>query len=43
MRYAQGGGLTDSERTAREQIRLQAVVRFECGKTNYAVAAALRG
>ncbi|KQW02686.1 winged helix-turn-helix domain-containing protein [Streptomyces sp. Root369] len=42
MRYAQGGGLTESERTAREQIRLQAVVRFEGGETNYAVAAALR-
>ncbi|MFC9399183.1 winged helix-turn-helix domain-containing protein [Streptomyces sp. NPDC057027] len=43
MRYAQGGGLTDAERAAREQIRLQAVVRFEAGKTNREVAAALRG
>ncbi|MEU1165131.1 helix-turn-helix domain-containing protein [Streptomyces sp. NPDC005921] len=39
---AQGGGLTDTERAAREQIRLQAVVRFEGGETNRAVAAALR-
>ncbi|MFF7777524.1 winged helix-turn-helix domain-containing protein [Streptomyces tanashiensis] len=42
MRYAQGGGLTDAERAARERIRLQAVVRFEGGETNREVAAALR-
>lgn len=29
MRYAQGGGLTDAERGKREQLRLQAVERFE--------------
>ncbi|MFJ8159131.1 helix-turn-helix domain-containing protein [Streptomyces sp. NPDC094468] len=42
MRYAQGNGLTDAERAARERIRLQAVVRFEGGETNREVAAALR-
>ncbi|MFE9628777.1 winged helix-turn-helix domain-containing protein [Streptomyces sp. NPDC006527] len=42
MRYAQGGGLTDAERAGRERIRLQAVVRFEGGETNRAVAATLR-
>ncbi|MFD9932277.1 winged helix-turn-helix domain-containing protein [Streptomyces massasporeus] len=42
MRYAQGGGLTDAERAARERIRLQAVVRFEGGETNREVAAAVR-
>ncbi|MFF6903751.1 winged helix-turn-helix domain-containing protein [Streptomyces hydrogenans] len=42
MRYAQGGGLTDAERAARERIRLQAVVRFEAGETNREVAAAPR-
>ncbi|MFJ2237902.1 helix-turn-helix domain-containing protein [Streptomyces sp. NPDC087859] len=42
MRYAQGGGLTDAERAARERIRLQAVVRFEGGETNREAAAALR-
>ncbi|MER5664016.1 helix-turn-helix domain-containing protein [Streptomyces mirabilis] len=42
VRYAQGGGLTDAERAARERIRLQAVVRFEGGETNREVAAALR-
>ncbi|KUN17652.1 transposase [Streptomyces corchorusii] len=42
MRYAQGGGLTDTERAARERIRLQAVVRFESGEKNREVAAALR-
>ncbi|WUW65484.1 hypothetical protein OG255_33570 [Streptomyces sp. NBC_01455] len=33
MRYAQSGGLTDAERAAREPIRLQAVVRFEAGRS----------
>ncbi|MFB7114501.1 winged helix-turn-helix domain-containing protein [Streptomyces sp. NPDC056291] len=42
MRYAQGGGLTDAGRAAREQIRLQAVVRFEAGEKNREIAAALR-
>ncbi|MEV2211319.1 helix-turn-helix domain-containing protein [Streptomyces sp. NPDC050997] len=42
MRYTQGGGLTDAERAARGQIRLQAVVRIEGGETNRGVAAALR-
>ncbi|ALP00046.1 transposase [Streptomyces hygroscopicus subsp. limoneus] len=42
MRYAQGGGLTDTERAARARIRLQAVVRFESGEKNREVAAALR-
>ncbi|MFJ9865747.1 winged helix-turn-helix domain-containing protein [Streptomyces sp. NPDC101165] len=42
MRYAQGGGLTDAERDARERVRLDAVTRFEAGATNRAVATALR-
>ncbi|MEV8034933.1 winged helix-turn-helix domain-containing protein [Streptomyces sp. NPDC086182] len=42
MRYAQGGGLTDAERAARERVRLQAVTRFEGGETNREIAAALR-
>ncbi|MFJ2191221.1 helix-turn-helix domain-containing protein, partial [Kitasatospora sp. NPDC087861] len=42
MRYAQGGGLTDAERAARERIRLQAVVRFEGREKNREIAAALR-
>ncbi|MEQ8148283.1 winged helix-turn-helix domain-containing protein [Streptomyces sp. OP7] len=42
MRYAQGGGLTDAERVARERVRLEAVARFEAGETNRAVAAVLR-
>lgn len=42
MRYAQGGGLTDAERVRREQLRLQAVARFEVGHQNGHVAAALR-
>ncbi|WP_225101955.1 winged helix-turn-helix domain-containing protein [Streptomyces sp. CoH27] len=42
MRYAQGGGLTDGERAARERIRLQAVARFEGGETNKEIAAGLR-
>ncbi|MFJ3793312.1 winged helix-turn-helix domain-containing protein [Kitasatospora sp. NPDC090091] len=42
MRYAQGGGLTDAERAARERIRRQAVERFEGGEKNRDVAVALR-
>ncbi|MGW4650211.1 IS630 family transposase [Kitasatospora sp. NPDC004289] len=42
MRYAQGGGLTDAERAARERIRLQAVERFAGGEKNKEIAAALR-
>ncbi|MFD3701499.1 winged helix-turn-helix domain-containing protein [Streptomyces sp. NPDC058646] len=42
MRYAQGGGLTDVERAARERIRLQAVERFVGGEKNREIAAALR-
>ncbi|MFJ1939178.1 winged helix-turn-helix domain-containing protein [Kitasatospora sp. NPDC088160] len=42
MRYAQGGGLTDAERAARERIRRQAVDRFEGGEKNRDIAAALR-
>ncbi|KQV16777.1 MULTISPECIES: winged helix-turn-helix domain-containing protein [unclassified Kitasatospora] len=42
MRYAQGGGLTDAGRAAREQVRLQAVERFEAGEKNREIAAALR-
>ncbi|WP_455567403.1 IS630 family transposase [Streptomyces anandii] len=42
MRYAQGGGLTDAERTTRERLRLQAVERFESGQKNAEVAAPLR-
>jgi transposase len=42
VRYAQGGGLTDAERTRRERLRLQAVERFEGGKKNAEIAAALR-
>jgi transposase len=42
VRYAQGGGLTDAERAARERIRLEAVVRFEGGEKNREIAAALR-
>ncbi|MFI1717560.1 hypothetical protein [Streptomyces litmocidini] len=41
MRYAQGGGLTDAERAARERIRLQAVERFEGAERNREIAAAL--
>ncbi|MFF7888389.1 winged helix-turn-helix domain-containing protein [Streptomyces sp. NPDC020794] len=42
MRYAQGGGLTDAGRAARERLRLHAVERFEAGEKNAEVAAALR-
>lgn len=42
MRYAQGGGLTDVERAARERVRRQAVTRFEAGGKNREIAAILR-
>ncbi|MEU2228514.1 winged helix-turn-helix domain-containing protein [Streptomyces sp. NPDC018347] len=42
MRYAQGGGLTDAERSTRERLRLQAVERFESGEKNSEVAVVLR-
>jgi transposase-like protein len=42
VRYPQGGGLTDAERAAREQVRLQAVTGFEAGEKNRELAAALR-
>jgi transposase len=42
VRYAQGGGLTDTERVRRERIRLKAVVRFEGGKKDGEIAAAPR-
>ncbi|MEU9404079.1 winged helix-turn-helix domain-containing protein [Streptomyces sp. NPDC048242] len=42
MRYAQGGGLTDAGRAARERVRQQAVERFEAGQKNAEVADALR-
>ncbi|MFF8366873.1 helix-turn-helix domain-containing protein [Rhodococcus erythropolis] len=42
MRYAQGGGLTDAGRVARERVRLQAVERFEGGQRNREIAATLR-
>lgn len=42
MRYAQGGGLTDAGRAARERVRLQVVERFEDGQRNREIAAALR-
>ncbi|MFD7933404.1 winged helix-turn-helix domain-containing protein [Streptomyces sp. NPDC059755] len=42
MRYAQGGGLTDVERAARERVRHEAVARFEGGEGSRCIAAALR-
>ncbi|WP_227026205.1 hypothetical protein [Streptomyces fodineus] len=42
MRYAQGGGLTDAERAARERLRLEAVERFEREQENGELAAAPR-
>ena len=42
VRYPQGGGLTDAERAAREQVRLQAVTGFEADEKNREIAAALR-
>ncbi|MFB9573118.1 helix-turn-helix domain-containing protein [Streptomyces yanii] len=41
MRYAQGGGLSDAGRAARERVRLQAVERFEGGQKNREIADAL--
>ncbi|WP_411086593.1 helix-turn-helix domain-containing protein [Streptomyces sp. 061-3] len=41
-RYAQGGGLTDARRAARERIRLQPVKRFGGGGKNREIADALR-
>lgn len=42
MRYAQGGGLTDAERTTRERLRLEAVERFEGAQKDAGIADALR-
>ncbi|MER6445439.1 helix-turn-helix domain-containing protein [Streptomyces venezuelae] len=42
MRYAQGGGLTDAGRVARERVGLQAVARFEVGQTTRETAATRR-
>jgi transposase len=42
MRYAQGGGLTDAGRAAREQLRLRAVDCFNAGVKNGQIAAELR-
>ncbi|OMI84680.1 transposase, partial [Streptomyces sp. M1013] len=42
MRYAQGGGLSDAGRAARELLRLEAVERFGRGEKNKDIAAALR-
>lgn len=42
MRYAQGGGLTDAERTTPERLRLQAAERFEGGQKSAETAAVLR-
>ncbi|WP_405015814.1 helix-turn-helix domain-containing protein [Kitasatospora sp. NBC_00070] len=42
MRYAQGGGLTAERRAFREQVRLQAGVRFEAGERTSVIARDLR-
>ncbi|MER5603136.1 winged helix-turn-helix domain-containing protein [Streptomyces sp. NPDC002265] len=42
MRYAQGGGLTEVGRAARERVRLQAAEGFKGGERNREIAAALR-
>ncbi|MFI6448810.1 winged helix-turn-helix domain-containing protein [Kitasatospora sp. NPDC050543] len=42
MRYAQGGGLTAERRAFREQVRLEAGVRFEAGEKTSAIARDLR-
>jgi len=42
MRYAQGGGLTAEGRRRREQLRLEAVQRFERRVPTADIAAALR-
>ncbi|MET8330555.1 helix-turn-helix domain-containing protein [Streptomyces sp. NPDC005181] len=42
VRYPQGGGLIDTERAARERVRLQAAACSETGENNREIAAALR-
>jgi transposase len=42
VRYAQGSGLADAQRAARERLRLDAVTRFEAGGRNQVIAGALR-
>jgi len=42
MRYAQGGGLTAADRSRREQVRLEAVKRFEQRAPTAGIAAELR-
>jgi transposase-like protein len=42
MRYAQGGGLTAGDRRRREQVRLEAVKRFEQRVPAAVIAAELR-
>jgi transposase len=42
MRYAQGGGLTPAEQEKREQLRLEAAPRFECGEATGDIAKDLR-
>ncbi|WP_033826117.1 winged helix-turn-helix domain-containing protein [Kitasatospora sp. MBT63] len=42
MRYAQGGGLTAERRAFREQVRLEAGVRFEAGEKTAVIARELR-
>ena len=42
MRYAQGGGLTAEGRRRREQVRLEAVTRFEQDAPTAVIAAELR-
>ncbi len=39
MRYADGGGLTDAERLAREAVLMAAVADFAAGATYQEVAA----
>ncbi|MET8292136.1 helix-turn-helix domain-containing protein [Streptomyces sp. NPDC005132] len=41
-RRAQGGGLTDAERAARERVRPQAVACFENGERNREIAVVVR-
>ncbi|MEU9056703.1 helix-turn-helix domain-containing protein [Streptomyces sp. NPDC048384] len=42
MRYAQAGGYTPQEQVVREQLRLEAAGRFECGETAAEIARVLR-
>ncbi|MFD5922789.1 helix-turn-helix domain-containing protein [Kitasatospora sp. NPDC058201] len=42
MRYAQGGGLTAERRAFREQVRLEAGVRFEASEKTSVIARELR-